>query len=177
VWNVAQYERFGDERTRPFFDLVLRIPALGDAERIVDLGCGTGANTRLLAERWPHARVVGIDSSAEMLLAARAHPEPVLGRLRFEQADLRSFAPAQPVDLIVSVEAWETTYLHLLRGEDPVLEWMRGTTLRPILERLGPEDGGELLEQYRHRLREAYPPLGGGTTFPFRRLFVVARRG
>jgi trans-aconitate 2-methyltransferase len=73
------------------------------------------------------------------------------------------------------VEAWETTYLHLLPGENPVIEWMKGTALRPILKVLGPE-GAAFLDALAPRFRAAYPPGPDGTLFPFRRLFFVAVR-
>jgi trans-aconitate 2-methyltransferase len=75
------------------------------------------------------------------------------------------------------VDAWETTYLHVLTGPDPVVEWTRGTALRPFLDRLNPEDADEFVGQYREALRAAYPPTADGITlFPFRRLFVVAQK-
>lgn len=74
------------------------------------------------------------------------------------------------------VDVWQTTYLHVLEGEDAVLEWVRGTTLRPILERLPEDECEEFLDDYRSRLREAYPSRGGETVFPFKRTFVVAGR-
>jgi len=70
-----------------------------------------------------------------------------------------------------AVDAWETTYVHVLAGEDPVLEWVKGTALTPYLSRVGPD----FVEEYRRRLGEAYPPGPKGTLFPFRRLFFVAR--
>ncbi|MFG2023136.1 trans-aconitate 2-methyltransferase [Streptomyces sp. NPDC048825] len=73
-------------------------------------------------------------------------------------------------------DVWETTYLHLLTGEDPVLDWVKGTSLRPILTELG--DGAEaFVAEYRAALRTAYPAGEQGTVFPFRRLFAVARKG
>ncbi len=78
-------------------------------------------------------------------------------------------------DLGCTVDAWETTYLHLLQGEDPVLDWVKGTGLRPVLTELG--DGAEeFLADYRTALREAYPATAHGTVFPFRRIFAVATR-
>jgi len=99
-WNPAQYLEFADARLRPALDLLARIRL--DAPRtIVDLGCGTGNVTRLLAERWPQARIVGIDSSQAMLREARAatHDE---SRFTFVTADLSQWLPDAPVDLVYS---------------------------------------------------------------------------
>jgi trans-aconitate 2-methyltransferase len=72
---------------------------------------------------------------------------------------------------------WETTYLHVLRGEDPVLGWVRSTVLRPVLGALDVDEAGELTAAYAAALREAYPPRADGTTvLPFRRIFAVGRR-
>ncbi len=88
--------------------------------------------------------------------------------------------PAEYLDLLArvgcEVDAWETTYLHVLPGTDPVAEWYRGTGLRPVLAALDPAQGEEFLAAYRERAREAYPPAPYGTVLPFRRVFVVARR-
>lgn len=78
-------------------------------------------------------------------------------------------------DLGCEADAWETTYVHLLQGEDPVLDWVRGTGLRPVLTELG-ADAGPFVAEYRAALREAYPPTAHGTPFPFRRIFAVARK-
>ncbi|MDT0441736.1 trans-aconitate 2-methyltransferase [Streptomyces johnsoniae] len=74
-------------------------------------------------------------------------------------------------------DAWETTYLQLLPGEDPVLDWMSGTGLRPVLTALhdDPQARDAFLAEYRHLLRAAYPAGPHGTLFPFRRVFAVAR--
>jgi trans-aconitate 2-methyltransferase len=268
MWDPAQYLRFGDERSRPFFELVGQIQT-GDPRLVVDLGCGPGQLTATLAARWPGAQVQGIDSSAEMIASARQlrgdtggrppGPAQQLGeRLRFRQGDVRDWRPDGPVDVIVSnavlqwvpgheqllprwvetlvpggwlafqvpgnfdqpshvilreltgsqrwraqladlsltrqspdpaqyvdllsragclVNAWETTYLHVLPGEDPVLEWYKGTGLRPVLAALEPADAGEFLAEYSRRLRGAYPSRPYGTVLPFRRVFVVAQRG
>ena len=69
TWNPERYLAFADHRTRPAIDLLARVP-LQRPERVADLGCGPGNSTRLLAERWPAAEVIGIDSSADMLAMA-----------------------------------------------------------------------------------------------------------
>jgi trans-aconitate 2-methyltransferase len=75
-----------------------------------------------------------------------------------------------------AVDAWETTYLHVLRGADPVLEWVKGTALRPVLTALAGAEREAFLAEYAARLRAAYPARPHGTVLPFRRLFVVAER-
>ena len=73
MWDPGQYQHFGDERSRPFFDLLARVAA-EDPGQVADLGCGPGTLTATLASRWPNADVRGIDSSPEMIEAARALP-------------------------------------------------------------------------------------------------------
>ena len=70
-WNPGQYLKFADHRLRPALDLMGRIP-LEDPQVIYDLGCGSGNVTRLLADRWPGADVIGMDNSPEMLAQAAA---------------------------------------------------------------------------------------------------------
>ncbi|WP_205471638.1 trans-aconitate 2-methyltransferase [Nocardioides sp. SYSU D00038] len=250
-WDPDRYLAYADERGRPFVELVARI----GAERpgaVVDLGCGPGNLTALLAERWPGAEVRGVDASPEMVERARAdHPA-----LRFDVGDLRTWTPAAPVDVLVSnatlqwlpdhvdllpalvdrvrpggwfgfqvpgnhdqpshtlraalaaepayaahtagvaspvaldaaayldvlaglgceVDAWETTYLHVLRGADPVFAWVTGTGARPTLQAL-PDDLRPAFEaELKARLAAAYPARADGSVvLPFRRVFVVAR--
>ncbi|MGW0995487.1 trans-aconitate 2-methyltransferase [Streptomyces sp. NPDC002523] len=75
-----------------------------------------------------------------------------------------------------ATDVWQTTYFHVLEGEDPVLDWVKGTGLRPALTALAddPEAQGAFLTEYRGLLREAYPTEPYGTVMPFRRLFAVA---
>ncbi|MFI9218645.1 trans-aconitate 2-methyltransferase [Streptomyces werraensis] len=262
VWDPAQYLRHAGHRTRPFTDLLARVPGLpGDPPRVADIGCGAGNVTALLADRWPAARITGYDNAPEMLAKARAdHEGPTQGggRLDFAHADAGTWTPEEPYDLIVSnatlqwvpghverfaawidglvpggvlafqvpgnfgapshtlmrdlaasprrrdrlsgvlrhedavlppegyldrlaalgcsVDAWETTYVHLLSGEDPVLDWVKGTGLRPVLTALDDDPAGreEFLAEYRAALREAYPATAHGTPFRFRRVFAVA---
>jgi trans-aconitate 2-methyltransferase len=263
-WDPEQYGLFSDHRSRPFFELMSRVGA-GDPVHVVDLGCGTGELTATLADRWPAARIEGIDSSREMIAVAQRRAVP---GLRFTVGDIASWAPDRPVDVLVSnaalqwvprhrellpawvkalsphgwlafqvpgnfdgpshsalrelcgsprwrdrlgelprgragdmvfgrpvsspdeyldllathgcrpVDAWETTYSQVLQGADPVLEWVKGTALRPVLAALAADQAAKagFLEEYGALLREAYPPRPYGTVFPFRRIFVVARR-
>ncbi|WP_189217894.1 MULTISPECIES: trans-aconitate 2-methyltransferase [Streptomyces] len=71
-------------------------------------------------------------------------------------------------------DVWETTYQQVLQGDDAVLDWVKGTGLRPVLTELG-GDADAFVEEYRVLLREAYPAGAHGTVFPFRRVFGVAR--
>jgi trans-aconitate 2-methyltransferase len=112
-WEPAAYLRFGDERARPFADLMSRVDADAPA-RVVDLGCGPGNLTRSLAARWPGADVEGVDASAAMVERARGdHAAP---RLRFTRADLRDWAPDDPVDVLTcnATLQWVPGHLDLL---------------------------------------------------------------
>ncbi|RST10737.1 trans-aconitate 2-methyltransferase [Streptomyces sp. WAC05374] len=82
-------------------------------------------------------------------------------------------------DLGLTVDVWETVYSQLLQGDDPVLDWVKGTALRPVLTALDGDHEAvtDFLAQYRDLLRKAYPPGPHGTVFPFRRIFAVATRG
>lgn len=245
-WDPQQYLRFADERARPALKLLARVPTAAPAV-VYDLGCGAGNVTLLLAERWPAARVTGVDASSEMLAQAAAAPSAV----RWIEADLATWQPDEPVDVLYSnatlhwlpdhaallprlfatlgpggclaiqmpqscalpshvlmhetladvtgraasaaspvgdpawyydllaphaatVDVWTTEYLHVLHGDDPVLEWVKGTGLRPTLQRLPDDERRRFLAEYARRLRAAYPRRPDGTTlYPFRRLFVV----
>jgi trans-aconitate 2-methyltransferase len=251
TWTPERYLAFGDERTRPAVDLLARVP-LARPARVADLGCGPGNSTRLLCERWPQARVVGIDSSAAML--AKAEGSGI--QARWLESDIAAWTPDAPYDLLFSnaalhwlpdhasllprllghlrpggvlaiqmprnftapshtllrevastgpwaeklaprfdeepvaapewyhdvltplaaaLEIWQTEYLHVLEGGDPVLSWVRGTALRPVIAALTPEEQARFEAEYARRLRLAYPKRPDGRTlFPFRRLFIVA---
>ena len=251
-WDPDHYLAYADERGRPFVDLLARVGAEAPAE-VVDLGCGPGNLTRLLAERWPAARVRGVDASPEMVAAARRDVPDI----DFTVADLRAWAASderadvvvsnatlqwlpdhldllpvladrlrpggwlafqvpgnvdQPVHTIraelaaqppydahtrgvavpashgpeaylgvlagcgLDVDVWETTYLHVLSGEEPVFRWASGTGARPTLQALPPELRAAFEDEYRARLRTAYPDRGHGVVMPFRRIFAVGRR-
>lgn len=256
TWNPEVYLRHADDRGRPFLDLIARVDVTPYS--IVDLGCGPGQLTPVLQERWPHAVIVGVDSSAEMIEAATQRDDgPTVS---YVHADATTWAPAMPVDLIVSnamfqwvpdqlevirrltahvapggafalqvpnnadapshvllrelasrspyaeyteglaevrgtdprtyvelfselsnglgwsVDAWETTYLHVLTGDDPVFSWVSGTGARPVLQALPDDLRPRFENDYTAALRDAYPPQPWGTVFPFARVFAVAER-
>jgi trans-aconitate 2-methyltransferase len=253
-WDPQQYQRFSDERSRPFFDLVGRIPD-DDVRSVADLGCGPGNLTRTLVDRWPEASVVGVDNSPEMLAsAAKLSPHP---HVQFASGDIATWQSERPLDRLVSnaalqwvpdhpqliprlvsllaprgvlavqmpynfaepthtvleelltqerwvsilgrrqpqyfvqtptwyadtlhdlgctVALWETVYYHVLTGPHAVLEWVKGTALRPTLSKLNEEQQREFLTVYGGKLRAAYPEGPYGTLLPFRRIFCVARR-
>jgi trans-aconitate 2-methyltransferase len=133
-WSVAQYVKFEQERTRPVRDLVARIP---NAEIVsaADIGCGPGNSTEVLRERYPKARVVGIDSSPDMIKAARER----LPDLAFEIADIREWRAERPFDVILA---------------NAVLQWIPGheTLLPALIARLG--TGGALAVQTPDNLDE-----------------------
>jgi trans-aconitate 2-methyltransferase len=94
-WNAALYLTFEDERTRPARDLLAHVP-LAEPARVVDLGCGPGNSTELLAERWPNVKLRGLDTSDDMLATARRR----LPRASFEKADIATWTSNEPLDLI-----------------------------------------------------------------------------
>ena len=97
--------------------------------------------------------------------------------LRDEDAVLTSEGYlALALDAGLATVAWSTTYLHLLHGRDAVLDWSRGTRLRPVLSLLDDADGARFEEQYAAALREAYPEGPHGTVYPFLRHFLVATK-
>ncbi len=122
TWDPDRYLHYADERGRPFTDLLAQVRAV-DARLVVDLGCGPGNLTTLLATRWPEADVVGVDSSPDMVERARRDVSGV----RFELGDLRYWSPTDPgpagtdppsggVDVLVSNATlqWVSDHLDLL---------------------------------------------------------------
>jgi trans-aconitate 2-methyltransferase len=135
AWDPQQYLHHTDHRTRPFHELLARVPALpGRPPRIADLGCGPGNVTSLLAQRWPDARITGFDNSPEMLRAASAYagPTPGGGHLDFRAADAAHWTPEETYDLVIANAA---------------LQWVEGHAERfPLwLDHLAP--GGTLAFQ------------------------------
>src|ERR1700751_5128207 len=94
-WNTSLYLRFERERTQPSRDLLARI-TLDQAEEIVDLGCGPGNSTAILRERWPGAKIVGVDNSPTMLEQARKTDQ----RTEWRCEDIGAWRSPSQVDLI-----------------------------------------------------------------------------
>ena len=111
AWSAGQYLKFEDERTRPARDLLAQVP-LETAQRVVDLGCGPGNSTELLVARFGTAGVAGLDSDENMLAAARKR----LPDTPFEKADLESWLPPEPVDLLYAnaVFQWVPDHVSVL---------------------------------------------------------------
>lgn len=252
AWDPKTYLKFSAERTRPAAELLARV--MVDAPtRVVDLGCGPGNSTALLAARWPDADLDGVDSSDEMLAEAKQSDI----KARWTKADITQWNPSAPFDVIFSnatfqwlpdhntllprlmsfvapggafafqvpwnfdepchtliraiaqkgpwsaklanvrdwwnvlapeayfrifesiataIDIWETRYVQVLEGEDPVYRWMMGSGLRPFANALEGNEREDFLEEYRIRVAAAYPREKSGVTlYPFRRLFCVAR--
>ncbi len=254
TWDPTQYLTFAQERTQPAIDLVARIPLSGPA-RIIDIGCGPGNSTQVLVQRYPHATVIGLDSSAEMIARAKAD----FPTMEWRHEDAATFSETDAYDLVFSnavfqwipnhedlvprlmravrpggvlafqipgnhdsplhqsllrmarqspwdeylgnsplrlvygdlpfyydllaplsakVDLWETTYFHTLASHQALIEWYRGTGMRPFLEKLPNKAAQARFEQEVLQGCAADYPLqaDGRLFFPFRRLFCVARK-
>jgi trans-aconitate 2-methyltransferase len=248
TWNADQYLKFADERTRPCRDLVAAI-AVPKVQRVIDLGCGPGNSTNVLAARWPEAEIIGLDNAASMIQVARTErPDrtwirsdisewaaaegesfdvvfsnaalhwienhewlfpKLLGHVRpggvlaaqvpsdFNAPPHRIMRELAPANLSVKqwhshdpgfyydalaphaelVDIWETVYQHVLPNAEAIVEWYKGTGMRPYLDALETEhERNEFIAEYKARIQSVFPPRpDGNVLFPFRRLFVVAK--
>lgn len=114
MWDPDTYLLFEEHRARPFHDLVARI-GVREPRRVVDLGCGPGTLTPLLARRWPAARLEALDGSAEMVQAARKRG------VRAEAGDVREWSPSPDTDVVVC-----NAVLQWVPGHDVLLgRWLR----------------------------------------------------
>jgi trans-aconitate 2-methyltransferase len=113
IWDPDAYLRLTHPRTRAVRDLLGNVEHRGP-KLVIDLGCGPGNNTELIADRWPDARVIGIDSSPRMIEAARSREQP--GRLEFRVGDVRAWEPDSAVDVVLAsaVLHWIPDHLGLL---------------------------------------------------------------
>jgi trans-aconitate 2-methyltransferase len=269
-WSAKQYLIFDDERTRPVRDLLAALPMI-EVRSVIDLGCGPGNSTEALAARFPGAEVSGIDSSPDMIEAARRR----LPRVRFTLQDIEAWRSegrvgegrhgklerdADAYDVILAnavlqwvpdhtallpsligrlasggalavqmpdnldepahrlmrevaasgpwagklaaasqargamegagwyyellrpvcakVDLWRTTYFHPLSGgAGAIVEWFKGSGLRPFQEPLDDDEREGYLEKYTAAIARAYPALSDRSVLlPFPRLFIVAIR-
>ncbi len=136
----------------------------------------------LATDGWLAVQVPGnFGEPSHTALRELAATEPWRDRLsgvRWPDVEEPATYLARLAQLGLRVDAWETTYQQVLPGEDAVLEWMRGTGLRPVLAALTDAQERAAFESaYARRLREAYPAQEFGTVLPYRRIFVVATRG
>jgi trans-aconitate 2-methyltransferase len=254
-WSSKQYLMFENERTRPVRDLLAAVP-IADARHVVDLGCGPGNSTEVLAQRYPSAKVSGLDSSSDMIAAARKR----MPNVQFDVADIRTWPATGPYDVILSnavfqwvpghetifpaliaklseggslaiqmpdtqeepphrmmrelaadgpwaqklkdasqartalesaewyykllqphcarVDIWRTTYYHVLKdGPSGIVEWFKGSALRPFLDPLDDGEKQAYLARYTSMVTQVQPALPDGSVLlPFPRLFMVATR-
>ncbi len=251
-WDTALYLKFEPERTQPARDLLARLDVA--PRRIVDLGCGPGTSTRLLAARFPQAEILAVDQSEPMLAEARRR----LPDARFEVADIAQWRPRQRPDLIfanaalqwlpdheslfprlmsylaeggalavqrpdyrqepshalmrlvaadgpwadrlvpiaktraviathveyyawlkplsAALDIWQTTYVHPMSGVGAVVDWFRGSALRPFLNPLDECEREQFIERYMRELADAYGvEPNGPLLFLYPRLFIHAR--
>jgi trans-aconitate 2-methyltransferase len=253
-WSAAQYTKFEKERNRPIADLLAHIPVT-NANKVVDIGCGPANSTELLSAQYPGANVAGIDSSGDMIAAARKR----LPGAHFEVADIATWQGDGLYDVILAnaslqwvpdhqtlfpnlinklasggslavqmpdnfeepahrlmrevaangpwsaklesaskrltregaawyhknlkskvstLNIWRTTYFHPLEGgPGAIVEWFKGTGLRPFLDPLSEEGKNSFLEIYTNEIAKVYPALEDGSVLlPFPRLFIIATR-
>jgi trans-aconitate 2-methyltransferase len=255
TWSADQYIAFEDERTRPVRDLLAALPPI-DAHSVIDLGCGPGNSTEVLAARYPAARVAGIDSSPDMIAAARRR----LPLVNFSVSDVQDLRLGGPFDVILAnavlqwvphhetllpqligmlapkgglavqmpdnldgpahrlmrqtaaegpwnakladaaaartplagidwyhellrplcakLDFWRTTYYHPLSGgAAAIVEWFKGSGLRPFIDPLSDAERDAYLERYTAAIAGAYPcGADGSVLLPFPRVFMVAIR-
>ncbi len=253
-WNARQYLKFEDERTRAPRDLLAHVP-LQEPRCVVDLGCGPGNSTALLVERFPHAGIVGLDSSPNMLREARER----LPSCRFIEADMTVWLPDEGTDLLFAnaafqwvpdhpqimrrllealppggvlavqmpdntqepatalqrevaaygpwadnprlrtaprddlpspeayydllkpvctfVDIWHIVYNHIMTTPESIVEWFKGSSLRPYLAALDPATAEKFVGAYTEMIAAAYKPrVDGKLLLRFPRLFIVAVR-
>ncbi|HEY4252116.1 MAG TPA: trans-aconitate 2-methyltransferase [Roseomonas sp.] len=254
TWSATQYTKFERERNRPIHDLLAQVTQTAVA-KAADIGCGPGNSTELLRARFPDAAITGMDSSENMITAARKR----LPDIRFEAADIATWpGDGGPYDVILAnavlqwvpdhaalmpsllarlapggslavqmpdnldepahrmmrqvaadgswagkldgasrdsrlgadwyyrtlhgqgaaVDIWRTTYHHVLPGgAGAIVEWFKGSALRPYLDRLDAAEGADFLARYEAAIAPFYPVMPDGTVLlPFPRLFFVATR-
>lgn len=252
TWNATTYLQFKNERTRPAVDLASRIP-LDDPRTILDIGCGPGNSTAVLRERFPNAKIIGIDNAPDMIAKAQeTYPDMTFLCVSADEyiattdevfdvvfsnacmqwlPDHKALLPkwmgllnkdgvlavqmpnnyGEPIHQIIEtlttsdawrphfrvmreknmlsvseyydclaetsacVDLWETAYYHTLSSHQDLLEWYRGTGLRPYLEQLGEDAKADFENDFLAAVKESYPMQTDSTIlFRFPRLFFTA---
>jgi trans-aconitate 2-methyltransferase len=252
-WNSKQYLMFENERTQPAIDLVNRI-CIDNPRKIIDIGCGPGNSTQVLANRFPDAYIIGVDNSPNMIETAQRncisldfkvcdvnkdllkvgkgydivfsnaciqwipnHREllkNLIGLLKIDgilaiQIPMNYEEPIHKIicevssnekwksefnnprnfytlsqgeyfDLLSEIASdfsiWETVYYHKIKSHEDIMEWYRGTGLRPYLNAL-PEAKKKVFEKdVFHRVVKEYPlQINGDIIFRFPRFFLIAK--
>lgn len=251
-WDSEVYKRFEKERTQPALDLAAKIP-LTEPKQILDIGCGPGNSTRVLADRFPTARVIGADSSPEMIRKAKEdHPdldfilfdasrdfdtlneefevvfsnaciqwiphhvellknmmsvlrkngvlavqtpmnyrEPIHRIIqelvktekwsgKFNSPSIfHNLTQGEYFDILSKLSRdftlWETVYCHRMPSHQSIIDWYKGTGLRPYLSVLSPDDANEFEADVLREVRKAYPvQKNGEIIFRFPRFFFTA---
>jgi trans-aconitate 2-methyltransferase len=251
-WSPSTYLKFEDERTRPARDLLAQV-TVERPRKVVDMGCGPGNSTELLAMRYPGAQIIGLDSSPAMLAEARLR----LPLAEFELADASTWVPGPETDVVFAnaiyqwvpehlsvlpkvlaalepgavlavqmpdnlaepthrlmqevaavgpwaerlkhaareplppvrtyynalkpfasrLDIWHSIYNHVLADAAAVVEWVKGTGLRPFIDPLSEDERRAFLAAYMAKIAEAYPAaVDGKVLLRFPRLFIVAQR-
>ena len=251
-WNPELYSKFMAERTQPAVDLAQRI-TVRNPERVIDIGCGPGNSTKVLADLFPNAHIIGADNSEDMIKRARGlypdidfitfdaqndfgrlekgfdvvfsnaciqwvpdHPklladmmsvlkkggmlavqipdnfsEPIhriihelvcgekwSGRIKNKRS-FYNMSQSGYFDLLSELTTefsmWETVYYHRMPSHESILEWYKGTGLRPYLSSLSEPEARELENDVLIEVKKAYPKQKNGEIiFRFPRLFFLA---
>lgn len=252
TWSASQYSKFLDDRTRAARDLLNAVP-LSSPRHIVDIGCGPGNSTRLLADRFPEAEIVGIDSDPDMIETARKE----LPQVSWDLIEVERWTPQEAPNLIFAnaslqwvddhalllpklvgmlatggclavqmpdnldepshvvmrevaadpkwadrlraascqrkalltpaqvhallrpmtqrLDVWRTIYNFELANPNAVVEWFKGSALRPFLAPLAEDEAREFLDRYSTGIAPFYPQSSAGTLLAFPRFFFVAQ--
>ena len=197
TWDSEQYLRFKRERTQPARDLAMQLPPDdGSVTRVLDIGCGPGNSTAVLRERYPHAKILGVDSSPDIIEVARnTYPD-----IDFQLCDVSTQLNDLPADFDVVFSnaciQWVPDHPHLIPGllarlrvggvlavqtpmnyEEAIMDWYRGTGMRPYLQALGDAGRKKFEAEVFAQVREEYPTQSDGSIiFPFPRFFFLATR-
>ena len=253
-WSAEQYSKFKYERTLPAVDLANSIDCK-NVKSVLDIGCGIGNSTAVLAQKFPNAKIIGVDNSDDMLASARRNnpdieflkldvekdidnlenqydvvfsnaciqwipnhrkllrslfglsgsggvlaiqipqqsKHPVHGIIRFlceqdkwrnkivNKREYNNLTENEYFDVLAELSdnfrIWETTYFFSMPSYQSIVEWYKGTGLRPCLEQLSKDDAAEFLNDFSENIKKLYPvQKSGKIIFKFPRLFFTAEK-